>query len=153
MPQAKSTLTGFRIQQQLLYIFIFTFVTVIIWIGGSLFRSQRSTGISPDLLELAKPLNPTINPTTMAEIESRTFYSQEDLDNFVIYRLISSQDGAVQRIVPITSDLTEIETEVQFEAQEAPPGQSPQEDLEEEAFQESTEQQPSQAVFSSELAQ
>lgn len=101
-------LTGLRVKQQALYVMIFTFVTVTIWIGGSLFSSQKRTGIAPDLLELAKPLNPTINVSLLNEIEGRQNYSDEELQYFQVYKIIKSKDGRIQQIVPIESPLEEI---------------------------------------------
>jgi len=105
-PQKK--LSNLRIKQQALYILIFSFVTVIVWIIGSLFRSQQRTGISPDLIELAKPLSPTINVSVIDSIEARKVYSDQDLFNFQIYKIIKSKDGMTQQVVPINSDADQI---------------------------------------------
>lgn len=101
-------LTGLKVKQQALYVMIFSFVTVTIWIGGSLLSSQKRTGIPPDMLELAKPLNPSINVTLLNEIEARQNYSDEELKFFQVYKIIKSKDGRIQQIVPIESPLEEI---------------------------------------------
>jgi hypothetical protein len=101
-------LSGLRFKQQALYLMIFSFVTVTIWIGGSLFSSQKRTGISPDLLDLAKPLNPTINTGLLEEIEARKSYTDEELKYFQVYKVIKSKDGRIQQIVPIESQLEEV---------------------------------------------
>lgn len=101
-------LTGLRFKQQALYLMIFSFVTVVVWIGGSLFSSQRRTGVSPELLELAKPLNPTINTALLEEIEARKSYTDEELKYFQVYKIIKSKDGRIQQVVPIESQLEEI---------------------------------------------
>lgn len=101
-------LSGLRFKQQALYLMIFSFVTIVIWIGGSLFSSQKRTGIAPELLELAKPLNPTINTVLLEELEARKNYTAEELQYFQVYKVIKSKDGRMQRVVPIESQLEEI---------------------------------------------
>jgi hypothetical protein len=119
--KTKKKLSTLRIKQQALYIMIFSFVTVVIWISGSLFKSQRKTGIAPDLLELAKPLSPTINVELINSIEQSANYSDQELFNFQVYKLIKSKDGRTQRVVSIESDLDEIvEEEIPVIIQEDP---------------------------------
>lgn len=125
-------LAGLRVKQQALYLMIFTFVTVTVWIGGSLFSSQKRTGISPDLLELAKPLNPTINTTLLNEIEARKNYSNEELSYFQVYKIIKSKDGRIQQVVPIDSPLEEIpDGQIDVQVQNQPNLLSPSTNLEE----------------------
>lgn len=106
--KSEKKLSGLRFKQQALYLMIFSFVTVVVWIGGSLFSSQKRTGVSPELLELAKPLNPTINTALLDEIESRKNYTDEELKYFQVYKIIKSKDGRIQQVVPIESQLEEI---------------------------------------------
>jgi hypothetical protein len=108
MKPTQKKLSNLRVKQQALYIMIFSFVTVVIWITGSLFRSQKKTGISPDLLELAKPLSPTINVDVIDSIEDRKVYSDQELFEFQIYKIIKSRDGRTEQVVPIDSNLEEI---------------------------------------------
>lgn len=119
MKLRQKKLSNLRVKQQALYIMIFSFVTVIIWITASLFRSQKKTGISPDLLELAKPLSPTINVDVINSIEDRAVYSDQELFDFQIYKIIKSKDGRTQQVVPIDSNLEEIpEDEIRVIIQE-----------------------------------
>jgi low affinity Fe/Cu permease len=127
MKPAKKKLSNPKIKQQALYVMIFSFVTVLIWISGSLFKSQRKTGISPDLLELATPLSPTINIDLIDNIEESVNYSDQALANFQIYKIIKSKDGRIQQVVPIESDQTEIsEEEIKVIIQETNPLPTPQ---------------------------
>lgn len=127
MKLAKNKLSNLKIKQQALYVMIFSFVTVLIWISGSLFKSQRKTGIAPDLLELATPLSPTINIDLIDSIEESVNYSDQALANFQIYRIIKSKDGRLQRVVPIESELIEIsEEEIKVIIQENNPLPTPQ---------------------------
>ncbi|MDH5533377.1 MAG: hypothetical protein OEX81_03055 [Candidatus Pacebacteria bacterium] len=115
MKPAKKKLSNLKIKQQALYVLIFSFVTVLIWISGSLFKSQRKSGISPDLLELATPLSPTINIELINRIEQSSNYSDQELASFQIYKIIKSKDGRIQQVVPIESNQNEIsEEEIQI---------------------------------------
>jgi len=108
MKQPKKKLAGLRIKQQALYILIFSFVTVLVWVGGSLFSSQSKSGISSDLQSLSESLNPVINIELVKEIGQRKYFTDEELGFFEIYKLIKSKDGRTQRIVLIDSDETEV---------------------------------------------
>jgi hypothetical protein len=55
----KSQLNQLQKKQTLLRIFIFTLVTVIIWVGLTLFRTQQETGIRPELIKKRKHSIPT----------------------------------------------------------------------------------------------
>ena len=83
--RAKKRLGGLRNKQQFLYIGVFTLVAVMIWVAGSLFQSQRKTGISRELQLMAVPLNPNINTFAIDRIEQKTAYSDEELQDFEIF--------------------------------------------------------------------
>lgn len=86
-------LSKLRRQQHLLYILVFFFVAVIIWVGISLFSSQKKTAISPELLELAKPLTPTINRSVLQDIANKKQYTAAELEAFPIFKIVLSADG------------------------------------------------------------
>jgi hypothetical protein len=83
--KAKKRIGGLRRNQQFLYVGVFTVVAVIIWVSGSLFQSQRKTGISRELQLMAEPLNPNINTFALDRIEQKTTYSDQDLEGFDIF--------------------------------------------------------------------
>lgn len=58
-------------RQQLLYLMMFTFATILVWVAISLFSSQKKTQISPELQALAKPLNPTLNRSILDRIGTK----------------------------------------------------------------------------------
>lgn len=104
MKQPKKKLAGLRVKQRVLYLLIFSFVTVLVWVGGSLFSSQSKSGISPELKNLAKPLNPVINVELIREIGQKKHFTNQELESFQIYKLLKSKDGRAQRIIPIDSN-------------------------------------------------
>lgn len=97
----KKRLNALKNKQQLLYLMLFSLATVIIWVTISLITSQKRPGISPELQKLAAPLTPTLNQDTLRKIEQKRFYSDADLANFPIYKVITSSNGIDERIVTI----------------------------------------------------
>jgi hypothetical protein len=89
-------------RQQLLYILLFSFATVVVWIGVSLLTSQRRTGIPPETLLLATPLNPTINTPLLEEIKGKRAYTEEELRLFPIYKVVVNRDGGADELVDIS---------------------------------------------------
>ncbi len=84
-------------KQALLRALIFSFVTIIIWIGFSIFRTQQTTGISPELLKLAEPINPNIDITVLDRLEAKRSFTTAELTNFPINRLIV--ENGIEKIV------------------------------------------------------
>jgi hypothetical protein len=89
----KSYLQPLEHKQTLLRIFVFSLITIIIWVGFSIFLSQSNTALPPELKEISKPLNPNINMETVSRIESKRFYSPEELENFDVYYVIKDIQG------------------------------------------------------------
>ena len=98
--------------QQLLAIVILFLVLTFAWIFLSIFAGQRESTISPALQNAAKPLTPQIDEATLETIENKRSYSDEELDNFTIYKIITVNRGKEQKVVPITYDETEEEYQV-----------------------------------------
>ena len=72
---------------------IFTLVTIMIWVGLSIFQTQQRTGISEELQQLALPLNPNINTEVLNRINQKRSYSPEELADFPVYRLTRDAEG------------------------------------------------------------
>ncbi len=85
-------------KQTLLRILVFTLVTVVIWVALTLFRSQQKTGIAPELQKLAEPLNPNIDVQVIERIEAKKAYSEADLQNFTILKIVRNKEGEDQII-------------------------------------------------------
>jgi len=102
----KSQLSQLQKKQTLLKILIFTLVTVIVWVGLSLFRTQQETGIRPALVTKAEALNPNINVEVIDQIQQKTEYSDGDLNDFPIYSLFTTKSGEEQMVVFSAIDKT-----------------------------------------------
>lgn len=94
--QSQSQLSGLRRNQQFLYVGVFTLVVVIVWVAGSLFQSQKKTGISTQQQLMAKPLNPNINSLVIDRIEAKRSFSSEELAGFEIFK-INLEEGNRKR--------------------------------------------------------
>lgn len=100
----KKQLGNLRNQRQFMVMLIFLFVIVVFWTGLSLIGSRQKVAISSELRNLAKPLNPTINEAVLEKIEVKKYYSDQELTNFNIYKVISTKDGSVSRLVNISAE-------------------------------------------------
>jgi hypothetical protein len=101
MSSTRNQLTGIKNRQQFLYILVFSMAAVGVWVGSSIFFSQKKTGIDSALQKLAIPLNPSINVDILNRIQAKKTFSDAELTDFGIYKLVSSRDGKEQRVVTI----------------------------------------------------
>jgi hypothetical protein len=97
-------LANLKQKKQLMVMLIFLFVVVITWTAIGLFTSQHKVAVSKDLRELSKPLTPTLNETTLLKLESKRLYTERELENFPIFKVVSTKDGKVSRLVEISSE-------------------------------------------------
>jgi hypothetical protein len=107
----KTQLSSLQHKQTFLRIMIFTLVTVMIWVGITLFGTQRETGIKPELLVLAEPLNPNINTQVIERVEQKRYFSPEELADFPIYTFVVSKTGEESIVVVNAGDRTTGSTE------------------------------------------
>lgn len=88
-------------QRTLLIAFVGLFVVIVVWSSVTLFGSQKKVAISKELRDLSKPLTPTINSEAISRLEAKRSFGVEELANFPVYKIVSSKDGKVQRLVEI----------------------------------------------------
>lgn len=100
----KTQLSSLQHKQTFLRIMIFTLVTVMIWVGITLFSTQRETGIKPELLILAESLNPNINTQVIERVEQKRYFSPEELADFPIYTYVVSRTGEESIVVVNAGD-------------------------------------------------
>jgi hypothetical protein len=98
-----------KTSQQLLTILILLFICMIFWIIVSLFSSQTNTKITPEVLEMAKPFNPTLSTEVLDSIEQRTVITDEELVDFpikVIQKDLVTQEETIVDLQTRTSGTT-----------------------------------------------
>jgi hypothetical protein len=89
----KKELNKLRKNHVILAALILLLVCVVVWTGVSLASSQQKTQITPKLLKQSQPLTPTLNQSALEGLELKRSYSDEELADFPIYLLTSSEDG------------------------------------------------------------
>lgn len=117
----KSQLSQLQQKQTLLKIFIFTLVTIIIWVGLTLFRTQQQTGIRPELLVKAEALNPNISVQVIDQIEQKRVFTEAELSDFPIYSIVTLKTGEQQLVVFSASDKERREATFDAPVQTGPP--------------------------------
>ncbi|NCN24449.1 MAG: hypothetical protein GW945_03135 [Candidatus Pacebacteria bacterium] len=95
--------------QQFLTIIVLLFVCMIFWLVISLFSTTQEKQTDASLIQLAKPLNPTIDRDAFALLEKRQSFSKQELESFPIYKFAKVSRSSEQIIVPITTTDAEIE--------------------------------------------
>lgn len=149
----KTQLTSLQRNQTFLKILIFTLVTVIIWVGMTLFSTQRSTEISPELIKLSEPLNPNINLTVIEQVEQKRSFSPEELADFPIYSLSISKTGEEQLVIFNASDRSKRPLSGTPETEQQNPEEPTPVEPSERVLEETGEQQPTEGQLSSEQPQ
>lgn len=84
-------------------------MTIMIWVGFSLFHSQRTSSISPELTKLALPLTPTINQAVLESLEAKQTYTDQELSGFTIYKTVRLSDSRTEAIVPLAVSEADLE--------------------------------------------
>lgn len=108
-PTVKSELNKLRHNQQFLAIAILFFATALVWVAFGLFSSQQSTRITTAQKTHAQPLSPTLDTEILQSLENKTYFSESELESFVIYQLVALEDSVFERAVPIGTDLSTLD--------------------------------------------
>lgn len=120
-PSLTQELQNLQKNRQFLAIMVLLFVCVMFWTGITLFASQRSTKLDEHLVQLAQPLNPTLDEAVISQIEQKQYLTSEELASFPIYKIILTSSG--DKIVPIDTpeDFFDVQTGTQpTEADQSP---------------------------------
>lgn len=95
-----------KTNQQLLTILVLLFICMILWIIVSLVSSQNTTKISAEVLEMAKPFNPTLDETVLDTLDTKRVLSTEELSNFPIYIIQRDPVDQTETIVELNTRQT-----------------------------------------------
>lgn len=93
MNKALIELNQLRHKQYLMYLLVFSLVTIVIWVGVSLFASQTTSQVDPELTQLSKPLNPTIDVSTLTKLQQKTTFDPNLFNDFPIYVTVIRTPG------------------------------------------------------------
>lgn len=92
-----------KANQQLLTILVLLFICMIFWIIVSLFSSQNSTKISPEVQQMAKPFNPTLDATVLDTLDGKRLLTDEELSSFPIFIIQRNLTDQTETIVELNT--------------------------------------------------
>ncbi|GEM_PF-5130340 len=92
--------------QTFLVIGVLLFTLLFVWGAASLFASQQQTVITAAQKEMAAALQPVINAEVIDELARKPFYTESELTNFTIYKILRGSDGN-KYVVPIETETEE----------------------------------------------
>lgn len=98
-PLYQQALDSLRRREGLLRVLVFTLVTIVLWIGFTIYHSQQQSTLPVNLRKHTTPLNPNINRQVLQEISQRDAYTTSELENFPIYDRILDEVGGSQLII------------------------------------------------------
>ncbi|MEA2057035.1 MAG: hypothetical protein U9O78_05030 [Patescibacteria group bacterium] len=98
-------------QSNLLLMLVFAFVGVIVWIGGTIFVSSNKTELTGEVRSLARPLIPSFKVEVFSRIEEKRSYSEEELENFPIYKIEENREQGGFQVMTIDGRLIEVDEE------------------------------------------
>lgn len=92
-----------RRNKKFLWFGILFLVLVIIWILTSIFATTKTSTISQELRDLAKPFVPRLESKVLDEILVKRVFSDEELSNFSIFVLDTKNIDGGEVAIDITS--------------------------------------------------
>jgi len=85
---------------------IFLVFILVVWVMFSITLTNTQDQIDPKIKKAAKPFSPIIDRSTFKELEVKKSYTDNELNNFTIYKLIFDKGARAERVVPIDFDET-----------------------------------------------
>lgn len=83
-------------------------VSVLIWIFVSVMDAGDDTEVSSEAIKYAAPINPNLDVAVFDMIEQKRFFSDSELEDFPINRLIKDRSGNYQ-VIPYDTPKEEIQ--------------------------------------------
>jgi hypothetical protein len=81
---------------------------LVVWMIAEVFTVYQKSPITADLRESAIPLTPVLDEVALREIQQRRAYSDEELADFTIYRVLQSDANQGSEVVaPVGQTLIE----------------------------------------------
>lgn len=113
--EIQKQLAKLRRDKRILWLGILFFVLVVLWILLSIFTTSRTSSVSQELRDLAKPFVPRLESRVFDEILRKRAFDQGELQDFPIYVFDKQvgEDGLEK--VNIINSPEELEAEEGFE--------------------------------------
>lgn len=100
-------------RKQTLTIMILLLICMMGWGIVSVFSSQRASKVDATTTALAKQLNPVIDITVLNSLETKRSFTDEELSNFTIYKVVVDPKTQEEVIMTIDEDLPPPESALQ----------------------------------------
>lgn len=71
-----------KLSRHVLYTAIITLITVLTWVGFTIYRAYTKTAVSPDVRKQLAPINPKLDTKIIDNLKSRRHISLEEIRNF-----------------------------------------------------------------------
>jgi hypothetical protein len=117
----KQELNRLRRQKNILWGGVLFLVVILFWTSVSIFTSQKKVKIDQQLVDLTKPLVPSLDVEVFSMIVQKRVLSDEELNYFPIFVYLTtefSQEGVLTDITGLSSSVEEIEEEIKEEIDE-----------------------------------
>ncbi len=110
--QFEEQLTKIKRQKKLFIALILFFVVLLCWILLSIFASQTQHVVETELIQLAQPLVPNLDQELLVELQDKDYFTEEELENFSIYALLSDRGEDAGKIIDIVNESRVAEDEL-----------------------------------------
>lgn len=90
-------------EQQVLGILLFTLLVVFLWVISSIYFSYTASTLTQDDQADVLPLEPTIDDQPLRELNSRKWWTQEELENFPLSTITEDGSGRSTSVQPVSS--------------------------------------------------
>ena len=105
MPNNLIELNKLRTKRSIMIGLVLMFICMGLWILVSIGSTSRQSQIEPELKDMAKSLNPTLDLTVLDKIEKKYYMSSAELSSFPIYVIIQGPTTREEKIQIISPQL------------------------------------------------
>lgn len=105
MPNNLIELNKLRTKRSIMIGLVLMFICMGLWILVSIGSTSRQSQIEPELKDMAKSLNPTLDLTVLDKIEKKYYMSSAELSSFPIYVIIQDPTTREEKIQIISPQL------------------------------------------------
>jgi hypothetical protein len=93
-----------RISKDTLVFAVFTLITVFVWMATDIYRALNKSRIPKILSQQIAPLNPRVDRVALDQLESKLFFSSEEVTETLKEPLPSPEPTQTEEIINISPD-------------------------------------------------
>ncbi len=106
--KASEQLEKIKSEKKLLIALVFALVAIFLWVAVSILSIGKSQIVEPGLVELAKPLVPSLDQAVLERIEEKRYIEPDQLSTFPIYVLAEVSSNNFQLIDIVNQSIQDI---------------------------------------------